>query len=104
MRDTPAIPQLYKDVTATCMHCISHGAPALDLFLTVDARGGRIADPLGRDLGGLSDDQTGTGALRVIECIHGLRDIAGHGGPVAGQRGHDHPVGQCQSVQADWRE
>ena len=43
-----------------------HLPPSLDRCVIVDARHKGIASPLGRDVGSLSDDEPGGGALRVV--------------------------------------
>ena len=59
------------------MNRFGHQAPPFDLFAGMDPWGKGVALPLLGNLGGLRNDQSGTGSLRVIEGIESPGDISG---------------------------
>src|SRR6202043_2290937 len=82
---------------------VSDKLPAGHLLDAVDARRARIGDALRRDLGGFTDDQSGTGALRVIGGVERGRHIA-RPGAVACHRRHHHAVRQVQRAETKGQE
>ena len=93
--DAAAMPKLNDDGPAFGVHGVGDGFPAADLIVRVTARRIRIALRLRRDLGRLSDDQAGRGALGVIFNGKRTRNQA-RAGAVSRQRRHHDAVGEFQ--------
>src|SRR4051812_18588063 len=90
MRNAPGVPDLVEDETALGVDGAYDLFPALDLLGRVDARRARIADGLGRNIGGFGDDQPAlAGALAVIGGVHRLGNVAGLAGAQPRERRHD---------------
>ena len=100
MRDAANVPQLQEYPAAGVVYRVGHGLPAVDLLCAVDAGRPGIALRLGADLHAFTDDQAGVGALGVVLHVQRLRQVAGLGGALAGQRRHDYAVGQIETAQA----
>lgn len=97
------MPQLQHDLAAAAMHFVSDGAPALDLFLGVNAGRVEVALAQRTDLGAFGHNQAGGGALAVILGSKRRGHLTGDGA-VTRQRGHDHAVGKIQRAQAHREE
>jgi hypothetical protein len=103
VRDATRVHELDDDAAATRVHGVGDLAPARDLLRAVDARGVQVALADRTGLGALGDDQTGGRALSVVRGGDGL----GHAvavGAVAGQGGHDDPVGKGVLAHGDGLE
>ncbi|MNY04289.1 hypothetical protein D3C86_1369560 [compost metagenome] len=98
--DAADVPQLQDDPPAGGVHGLGDVLPALYLLGGPDAGGVRVADAHRRDRGGFADDQAGAGALHVV-LGHQRAGYAAGLGAAAGQRGHDHAVGQLQIAYLD---
>ena len=103
MRNSPDMPKLQKNPPAGRMHCVSDELPAGDLRGAVDARRARIAEPLGRYLARLGDDQPGARALRIIGRVQRRRRIA-RAGPIARHRRHHQAVGEGEGAEVEGRK
>ena len=101
--DTPDVPQLQEDLAVLGMNGLRHAQPAGHLFGAVDARRPGIPLALRRDLRGLGNDQTGTGALRVVARVQGVGHVA-RCGAAARQRRHHDAVAQRDAAEDSGRE
>lgn len=70
------MPQLQKDRAAMTVNLIGHQTPALHLGFRVDSRCPRVAVAGGMHVGGLGNDQAGTGPLPVIGGHQLVREVA----------------------------
>ena len=70
MRHPAHVPELREDPAAGLVHGIGHHFPAGHLLCRVDARGADIAHTLRADLCAFGNQETGRGALRVVDEQH----------------------------------
>jgi hypothetical protein len=70
------MPQLKKDLAVGAMHRVGNFRPTGNLLGGMNARRADITDALRADLRRFGDDQAGGGALGVIGCGDGVRDVA----------------------------
>ena len=69
MGNAADMPELQEDFAVFFVHRIRDEFPPCHLFRRVNTRRAGIALPLLADLRGFRNDQTGSGALRIISCI-----------------------------------
>ncbi|MDT4857224.1 hypothetical protein FQZ97_916390 [compost metagenome] len=101
VRHATHMPELQDDVPATLAHSLCHLAPASDLCRTVNAGSEAVALALAANLGGLGDDQAGTGALGVVIGHHGVGYVAWLIGTGTGHGRHDDAIGQVQLAESE---
>src|SRR5262245_18986262 len=95
MRNAAHVPELEDNASTDHMHGLRHAFPIFDLLLAVDAWRGDVALTFRRYLGCLRDDETGAGALRVIQGMK-LGRHTPRRGSASRQRCHDQSVGKLQ--------
>ena len=101
MGDAPDVPELQEDQTAGLVHRVGDPSPALDLLRAVDTGGPGVALSLLRYLGCLANDESGRSSLRVVAGVERRGNIARLAGARAGERCHDHAVGQVVAPELD---
>ena len=97
------MPQLHLDAPATGVHGVGDQAPAGGGGVVIQAAFAGEGTAVGRDHGGLGEDQAAARALRVVLGHQGIRDMAATGAG-ARQRRHDHAVGQFESTRLERAE
>ena len=89
--DPPNVPKLHEGSALRIVDRLGHLLPTLDLRRSLDARSERVPLSLLGNLGGFADDQAGTGPLRIVSGIDGMRHIPS-AGPASREGRHDNPI------------
>src|SRR4029434_4697342 len=103
-RNAPDVPELAEDVAALLVDGVGDQAPAIDLFLAVNARGPGVPLALLGYLRGFGIDERRRRTLRVVAGVQRRRYVAGLPRARARERRHDHAVRQGVASQCDRRE